>query len=107
MVGVLVLVDAGCDELSVLVPPQAALIVYLDEVVLTLLATEIADLFSVELFTAAKWQIQVSPRAVVEPVEEILGGVLPLPILMIDLEVGAVPMLLVHHLQEVPEVHEH
>lgn len=77
----------------------------LDEVVLPFLAREVAHLFPVEALAGAGFNVKGLSFAVVEPVEEILLGLSPLPLFMVHKQVGAITMLKVDHLEEVLQAH--
>lgn len=81
------------DVLTVFGPAEAAVVVDLDEVGLSLFPREVADTLGVESSARADGEVEVDAGALVEPVEKVFECGLGLPVGVVGTEVGAVAVL--------------
>lgn len=95
----------GPHFLAILGPYQAAFSINFDKVVLPFLTRQIPYLLGVQPLSSALGKIEVFPMSLIKPVEEVLRGVLHLPMLMILPEVTAVSVFRIHEFEPILQLH--
>lgn len=97
--------DGGADPVAVLSPTEPSLFIDRDKVVEPLLARQVAHLLLLEPFARDCRVLEVLAIPIVQPVVEVLVRVFLLPVVVVCAQIAAIAVLLIHHLEEVLQVH--